>query len=131
MSNEELMTEEQWRARLEQTTKLSDIDERQAKIDRISSDPKPQWQPEPKRAYETTEKHYIVCVDAEKANVSLPDASTLYNEPHKFGAFLVSDRKELPDGWFKTPPRGTSVEAIKDAQPALYTFMKEKKIENF
>lgn len=131
MSNEEKLTEAEWKARLEQTTKLSDYDERQAKIARISSDPKPQWSVEPTRDYPTTEKHYIICVDEEKANESLPDAAKIYGEPHKLGGYLVSDRRELPLGWFKALPRGTSIEQIKETEPVLYNFFKEKKIETF
>lgn len=128
---EERMTEAEWKARLEQTTKLSDFEERQAKIERISSDPKPQWLAEPVRDYATTEKHYVICIDEKKANESLPDASKIYGAPHVFGRYLVSDRKELPAGWFKAPPRGTSIDTIKDEQPALFTFMQEKKLERF
>lgn len=129
--SEERLTEAEWKARLEKVTKISDYEERQAKIDRISRDPKPEWSAEPARDYPTTEKHYIICVDEEKANESMPDAAKLYNEPHKFGGYLVSDRKNLPEGWFKALPRGTSTEVIKDVEPKLFNFFKEKKIGTF
>lgn len=132
MQNEELMTEAQWEARLKQTTEVSDFDKRQEKINRITKDPAPQWAADPVREYETTEKHYIVCIDETLANQSLPEAKEKYGEPHKFGGVLVSDRKELPEGFFKSPPRGTPIDTIKDTQPALYTFLKEeKKVDRF
>lgn len=132
IENEERLTEAEWRAKLESTTKVSDFDERQKKIERISSDPKPQWSAEPARDYPTTEKHYIICVKAEQANESLPEAKKIGEEyAHRFGAYLVSDRLELPVGWFRALPRGTSIEKIKEEQPALYEYFKEKKIEKF
>lgn len=132
IEKEELMTAAQWEARLKQTTQVSDFDERQAKIERISRDPAPQWSAEPKRDYETTEKHYIICIDEEKANESLPDAKSKYGEPHKFGNYLVSDRLHLPDGWFKAPPRGTPIDTIEGTHPELHSFLKEvKKVDKF
>lgn len=102
------------------------------KIDRISKDPAPQWAREEAKPYPTTHKHYIMCVDEEAANISMPDAATLYQSPHKLGGILISDRLEVPEGWFKCPPQGTPITAIKDTQPELYAFLaEEKKVTNF
>ncbi len=124
MSNE-------WTQSLQSAQEKSDFDERQAKIDRISSDPKPYYAPPVKKPYVTTEPHYIMVVDEEWANLSLPEAEELYNEPHKLGNLLLSDRKEVPHGWIKTPQKGTSIDAIKDEYPGVYEVLVEKKVTNF
>lgn len=132
----ELMTEEQWLEKYKATLKKSDLSDRlseskEERIARISSDPKPKWRAEEPKPYATTGKHYIVAVDADEANASMPEADLLYGTPHQVGGFLVSDRLEVPKGWIKKPANGTSIETIKDQYPALYSVMKEKGHNNF
>lgn len=98
---------------------------------RITSDPAPKWKDEPVRNYPTVEKHYIICVDEAAANQSMPEAFLDYGEPHKVGGVLVSDRKEIPAGWIKMPPKGTPVDSIKKSYPALYDALTEKKVTVF
>ena len=102
----ELMTEEQWLEKYKATLKKSDLSDRlneskEERIARISSDPKPKWRAEEPKPYATTGKHYIVAVDADEANASMPEADLLYATPHQVGGFLVSDRLEVPKGWIK------------------------------
>jgi hypothetical protein len=120
-----------WSQMLEDTHQASDIDEREAKIARISSDPRPEYAAPVKRDYPTTELHNIICVDAENANLSMPEAEEKYNSPHKVGGVLASDRLDVPLGWIKPPARGTSIETIKETYPSLYEALKEKKVEKF
>lgn len=127
----ELMTEEQWLEKYKATLKKSDLSERlneskDERINRISSDPKPKWREDVPKSYPTTEKHYIVVVNADEANASMPEADLLYATPHKVGGFLISDRLEVPNGWIKKPASGTSIEEIKKDYPELYEVMKEK-----
>lgn len=131
MSEEKMMTREEWAAEFDKTQARSDINDREAKIARISSDPAPKWREEPAREYPTTEKHYIICIDKDKANASLPDAEKIYGIPHEFGAFLISDRAQLPEGWIKAPLRGTPLTAIQTEHPELYSFLKAKNVERF
>jgi len=120
-----------WTQALKKVESVSDFDERQAKIERISADPKPQYSPPPVRSYKTTELHYIMCVDEENANLSMPEADLQYNTPHKVGGVMVTDRFETPLGWIKSPPKGTSVDTVKDTYPELYAALVEKKVTNF
>ena len=79
-----------WKAIEEQAGKMSTFDERQEKIDKISYDPKPEYAEPVKKPYPTTELHYVICVDEELANESMPEAKLYYDMPHKLGALLVS-----------------------------------------
>jgi hypothetical protein len=126
-----LMTEEQWLEKYKATLKKSDLSERlneskDERIARITSDPKPQWRADAPKNYPTTEKHFIIVVDADEANASMPEADLLYQTPHKVGGVLVSDRAEIPKGWIKKPANGTSIETIKKEYPALYEVMNDK-----
>lgn len=122
---------DQWSQMLEETQKVSDIDEREARIMRISSDPKPEYREPVKKDYPTTELHNIICVDEENANFSMPEANDHYGSPHKIGGVMASDRLHVPLGWIKYPPKGTPVETIKDEYPELYEKLKEQKVEKF
>lgn len=101
------------------------------KIARISGDPKPKWSEDPERDYPTTEKHFIVCLDPDKANVSMPEMLEKIGEPHKIGNFLVSDRRDVPEGWLKTPLKGTPITAIEKEHPTLFEALKEKGMVKF
>jgi len=130
------MTEEQWLEKYKATLKKSDLSERlneskDERIARITSDPKPQWRADAPKNYPTTEKHFIIVVDADEANASMPEADLLYQTPHKVGGVLGRDRAEIPKGWIKKPANGTSIETVKDAYPALYAAMSEKGNWNF
>lgn len=132
----ELMTEEQWLEKYKATLKKSDLQDRMSeskeeRLSRITSDPKPQWRAEEPRDYPATEKHFIIVVNAEEANESMPEASLKYNSPHKVGGVLVSDRLNVPKGWIKKPANGTSIETIKEIYPELYSIMHEKGNLNF
>lgn len=97
----------------------------------ILRDPKPQWsEPKPKD-YPTVEPHYIVCIDEVAANNSLPEARDRFSNPHKVGGFLLSDRRDVPAGWIKSPTRGNPIECIQKEFPGLYEVLKEKKVTNF
>lgn len=126
------MNDKEIDALLTKANSMSDVTEREAKTLRIMSDPAPQYSPDPIRDYPTTEKHYIMVEDEEKANASMPDALKIYGVSHKLGGVLISDRLNIPDGFIKMPPRGSSIEQIKDISPTLFNFLaNEKKVANF
>lgn len=128
-----------WHQALKKTEEKSDFEARQeaedkeAKIARISSDPRPEYREPVKKDYPTTEMHYILCVDEENANLSMPEAEEIYGQPHKLGGLLLSDRLHVPLGWIKAPPKGTPFEAIKDDYPLVYEALVErnKKVTTF
>lgn len=120
-----------WAQSLEEAESASDFDERQARIERISSDPKPEYSEPVKKPYRQTEMHYILCVDEENANLSMPEAMDLYGQPHRLGNLLITDRFETPLGWIKSPGRGVSIEVIKGEYPEVYNRLVEKKVTNF
>jgi len=123
---------DEWSQMLEQTKESVDMDEREARIARISSDPKPKYQEPVQKPYPMAELHNIICFDEENGNISMPEASEQYGQPHKIGGVLASDRKHVPLGWIRIPPKGTSVETIKNEYPDLYEHLKEiKKLETF
>lgn len=132
----ELLTEEQWLEKFKQTQKKSDLSDRmnetkEEREARISSDPAPQWRAEAPKPYQPVFKHYILCVDEEKANFSLPEAETLHMQPHELGAVLVSDRPFIPEGWIKMPARGTPIETIEKTYPAVYEIYKMREQGTF
>lgn len=134
--SEPLLTEEQWLEKYKATLKKSDLSERlseskEERINRITSDPKPQWRADSVKPYPTTEKHFIIVVNEDEANASMPEADLIYQTPHKVGGVLVSDRAEVPKGWIKKPANGMSIETIKKEYPALYQVMSEKNNFNF
>jgi hypothetical protein len=121
-----------WANFLDQASQAADIDEREARIMRISSDPRPQYKEPVQKNYPQTEMHNIICVDEENANLSMPEASERGPDyEHKLGGVLASDRKEVPYGWIKKPPTGTPIESIKEQYPELYDVLVEKKVTNF
>lgn len=124
-------SEAEFEAMLAKTTSQTSYAEREERTNKLLSDPKPEYAPPVKKNYPTTEFHYIVCVDADFANESLPEAARDYGSPHKVGGILVSDRLELPMGFIQAPKKGTSIETIKDDYPELYTVMNDKKITEF
>ena len=99
---------------------------------KILKDPKPyQRPPEAPKPYKTTAQHYIVCVDAEKANESEPRALKEYGQAHKIGGFLVTDKLETPEGWIKAPERGSPISVIEKTYPVLFDILKAKGVTNF
>lgn len=126
------MSEEtDWEAQLKKTQTISDFDEREARTMRIMSDPAPKWEAPVKKDYPQTELHYIMCYDELDANISMPEAAEKYNSPHKIGGILASDRLNTPKGWFRTPRRGTPIEAIEDVFPAVFEALKAKNVSAF
>lgn len=124
--SEKMMTREEWEKEFDKTQAVSDIDEREAKIKRISSDPAPQWREEAPKDYPTVEKHFLFVINEREANESLPEARDKYGSPHEIGRFLVSDRRDIPKGFAKKLKRGTPIEEIKDQYPEVYAYWKEK-----
>lgn len=116
---------------LEKTTSLTTYAQREERMNKLLSDPKPEYQAPAKKDYPTTELHYIIVIDEDFANESMPEASKVYGSPHKIGGVLVSDRLELPLGFIKQPAKGTPISVVKDDYPALYEYLVSKKVENF
>lgn len=107
--------------------------ERQA---RISQDPIPQVRERPAPDYPTIEKHYLIVVDADLANVSLPYPPGYEDEDgnpamRKLGELMISDRRDVPPGFIKKPGAGVLVDTIKDTYPELHAKLIEKKISRF
>ena len=104
---------------------------REEKIAAITRDPKPQWALPPVRSYITTHLHYIICVDGDLANASMPESLNTYGVAHVPGNFLASDRLVPPPGFDKVPPKGSSIETIREKHPEAYEALRLKKVTNF
>lgn len=124
-----------WSEQAAKADGLIDFGDKFQKTARIMSDPKPKFRDEPIRDYAVAEKHFILCVDEKKANKSIPIPDGYVDEQgiklrHELGGFLVSDRKVVPPGWMKAPPKGTSIEVLKSKYPKVYEKFLEKKVSS-
>ena len=104
-----------------------DFGTREEKIARIMKDPKPEWDNKIPRIG----LRNLLVIDEELANQSEPEAKERFGQPHKVGRFKPTDKLEDPAGFIAVPPKGTPIEAIKDAHPAAYRYLLMQKVTHF